>query len=52
MDLIYLGIMAVFVLFTWGLTKICEVPPDGSSKEQSQISNQQRSSTQPKGKQE
>ncbi len=30
MDLIYLGITAGLLLLTWGLMKICEVPPDES----------------------
>ncbi len=30
MDLIYLGITAALLLLTWGLMKICEVPPEES----------------------
>ena len=30
MDLIYLGITAALLLMTWGLMKICEVPPEGT----------------------
>ncbi|MFZ1081671.1 MAG: hypothetical protein WAO19_07075 [Candidatus Kryptoniota bacterium] len=35
MDIIYLGIIAALLLFTWGLMKICEVPPDGSKQSSS-----------------
>ena len=28
MDLIYVGITAVLLLFTWGLMKICEMPTE------------------------
>ncbi len=27
-DLIYLGITAALLLLTWGLMKICELPPE------------------------
>ncbi|HEY9165823.1 MAG TPA: hypothetical protein VIS48_06640 [Candidatus Kryptonia bacterium] len=30
MDLLYVGITAALLLFTWGLMKVCEVPPDNS----------------------
>jgi hypothetical protein len=30
MDLIYLGITAALLLLTWGLFRICELPPEGT----------------------
>jgi len=29
-DLIYLGITAALLLLTWGLMKICELPPESA----------------------
>jgi hypothetical protein len=37
MDLVFLGITGALLLLTWGLMRICNLPPDGagsSSKEQ------------------
>ena len=38
-DLIYVGITAALLLLTWGLFKICEVPP-GETKS-SQVEDQE-----------